>query len=294
MPGLFEERQQKMVAIFCECLEKPFIRGDYKELVELSLLIVSKGSEPVDFTMAYPGAFHKARWMSKLLYCLKIVLLSTQIQAHFPKSEILTTNQVKILERFAIFTIAAYVPWWIVCNLPANAPINDIKLVDTLADFAPYDNVMVKKAREALGMHTWYLAEELVPLALFSSELQENMKKDMRKALLANENVVATKRVGLQHGGYGKPYLPSVPEKGTALADLIGPDSWRFFTILGMPHQFLHSPVSEWANPEDYINIKQVVDNLQVVNEVAKRGVKLCHDFITVVRKEILQVIEND
>ena len=26
--------------------------------------------------------------------------------------------------------------------------------------------------------------------------------------------------------------------------------------------------------------MKQIVDNLQVVNEAAERGVKLCHDFI--------------
>ena len=56
-----EERQQEIANFFCESLIQSFTRGDYKELVQLCLLIITKGSEPKNFKMRYPGALHKAR-----------------------------------------------------------------------------------------------------------------------------------------------------------------------------------------------------------------------------------------
>lgn len=299
MPGVFEERQQEMAEFFRDSLSQSFTRGDYKELVGLCLLLVTKGSEPVNFKMVYPGALHRARWMAKLIYTLKIVLLSGLIEEQLPRAQIATKSQISKLERFAIFTVAVYVPWWLVCPVPASAPLNDLNLIKTLAEFAPHDALLVTNARVALSRHTWYLTEELVPLTLFSSQVNNSTKEDMRKALLCQEGTEVTKRVGLNHGGYGKPHLPPVPDSSTALVDLIGPDSSRFFTIIGLPYQFIHTSASEWADHEDYINMTQVVNKFQVVNEAAERGVKLCHDFLNVARnenrfQEVLQVVEND
>ena len=61
-------------------------------------------------------------------------------------------------------------------------------------------------------------------------------KEEMRKSILFFEKSSVTKRVGLNFGGYGKPYLPPTIEYGTSLVDLIGPDSFRFFSIFGMPY----------------------------------------------------------
>ena len=80
--------------------------------------------------MRYPGALHKGSWMSKLLYTLKIVLLSGQIKEHFRKAEIVTSNQIRKLERFVVFTVSVNVQWWLVCPVPASAPVNDLILVE--------------------------------------------------------------------------------------------------------------------------------------------------------------------
>ena len=53
-----EERQQEMANFFRESLIQSFTQGDYKELVQLCLLIITKGSEPKNFKMHYPGALH--------------------------------------------------------------------------------------------------------------------------------------------------------------------------------------------------------------------------------------------
>ncbi|XP_076029185.1 uncharacterized protein LOC143018031 [Oratosquilla oratoria] len=141
MPGVFEECQEEMTNFFRK--SKPFARGDYKELVELCLLFVTKGSEPVKFTMVRPGTLHKARWKAKLLYTLKIVLLSFMTQEEFPRAEIATETQIIKLKNFAVFTFAVYAPWWLVCPVPASAPLNDLHLVEILAEFAPHDAILV-------------------------------------------------------------------------------------------------------------------------------------------------------
>lgn len=98
MPGVFEERQQEMAEFFRDSLSQSFTRGDYKELVGLCLLLVTKGSEPVNFKMVYPGALHRARWMAKLIYTLKIVLLSGLIEEQLPRAQIATKSQISKLE----------------------------------------------------------------------------------------------------------------------------------------------------------------------------------------------------
>ena len=159
---------------------------------------------------------------------MKIVILSGQIKEKFPKAEIVTKSQMSKLERFTVFTVCMYVQWWIVCPVPASAPLNDLILVEKIEKFALHDSTLVGKAQEELSRHTWYLSEELLPLALFSPMVSEETKDEMRQYLLCHETTDITKRVGLSYGRYGKPYLPPVPKSGTSLADLIGPDSFSF------------------------------------------------------------------
>ena len=82
------------------------------------------------------------------------------------------------------------------------------------------------------------------------------------------------------------------------MSGLIGPMSLRFFSILDLSHEFLHISADQWAENEEYKSMKQIIENLQVVNEAAERGVKLCHDFLGVTKNEkrfqdVLQVVES-
>ena len=53
-----------------------FVRGDYKELVQLVLLYLND-DDGLNFTkFERAGALHKARWMAKMLYAIKMELLS--------------------------------------------------------------------------------------------------------------------------------------------------------------------------------------------------------------------------
>ena len=171
--GLSDEERNDMTTFLRQSLEKNFVRGDYKELIELSLLVLTEGSEPENFSMKHPGALHKARWMGKLLYGIKMVLLSKQIQEKFSKSEVATKSQMNKLERFCTFAVRIYVPWWIVCPLAASAPVNDLILSENLNKYKVQDSIIAEKGLKALSRHSWYMNEKLAPLAFFSPMITE-------------------------------------------------------------------------------------------------------------------------
>jgi hypothetical protein len=48
-------------------------RGDYKEIIELALIVLGVPPKP-GYKFKAPGANHRARWMARVLYTLKIYL----------------------------------------------------------------------------------------------------------------------------------------------------------------------------------------------------------------------------
>ena len=138
-----------------------------------------------------------------------------------------------------------------------------------------------------------------MPLCLFSTDVTEDDKKSMVTALMQTSTNASSKRFGT---GYRESYLPSVPCKNTTLDELIGNDSWSFFKIIYLPHDFLEKPVEIWPDNAQYqafqLMFQLMVSNMQVDNDIAERGVKLCNDFIGTSRDEArfqneLHVVEN-
>ena len=296
LPELIHEEQEHLINFLRESLNKNFTRGDYRELVELSLLIITKGSEPQQFKMRHPGAMHKARWMGKLLYTLKIVLLSKNIADLFPNAQIGTNTQFKKLERFCVFAVSVYVEWWIVCPLAASAPVNDLILHEKLKSYRLHDQILAEKCQAALDRHSWYLHEELIPLALFSPATSVDVKESLRQRLLQiQKDGLLTDRIGT---AYGKPNLKPIPDSQASLTQMLGPGSLSFFTIIDCSHEFLNVAANQWEDNNEYLEMKKIVENIQVVNEAAERGVKLCNDFLGVTKSEnrfqdVLQVVES-
>ena len=60
--------------------------------------------------------------MAKLLYTLKIVMLSDKIEEGLPKSSVFSGNQTQLLKRFAHVTVLCYVSWWLIAPISAAAP----------------------------------------------------------------------------------------------------------------------------------------------------------------------------
>jgi hypothetical protein len=104
-------------------METKMPRDDYKELLQLSLAVL--GVQPCNFY--YPGAVHRARWMAKILYALKMFLFQHQ----FP----MAPDQLERLQDICLFFCVVYAEAWTKCSISADAPINDLELVKTLHEF---------------------------------------------------------------------------------------------------------------------------------------------------------------
>ena len=289
------EKREKIVSLCQNALQLDQSRGDYKELIVLTLVYLDEAPESFK-KFHIPGAISNARWMAKLLYCLKIVLLSGNLEEFktiFPKEQVL---KIKVFVEFVVY---CYVPWWITASHTASSPQNDLQMIN---DFALYEAIHPKianTAKKALSLHLWYLTEEVLPLSLFSNSLDNETKEEIIKVMLATEKSFS-KEKSKRHGtSYGKPTFPKYPKtKVTELCSFAGAECWRFFTILGISPDFLKLPVLEWTNSHSYYESQELVNSLRVVNDSAENGVKLCYDFLSSSKKEqqlqnILQVVEN-
>ena len=294
IPDGLAERRMVIITLCQDALKKEFSRGDYKELITLTLIYLQ--SKPETFkSFQRPGACHKARWMAKIIYSFKIVLLGNEISA-LPRGTIVGSGQLRKLEQFLQFVVFCYVPWWILAPVASAAPKADLDLIANVNMFKKFDAQVSNAALKAISLHMWYLTQELVPLSLFSHSVTSQEKMNIARAILSSERYDdLQKRDGT---GFGKPMFPSVPKDNANLSDFIGPDSRFFFRVLNIKSDFLLESVEDWPKNTSYIQGKNIVESLHVVNDAAERGVKLCADFLNVAKTEdklqnSLQVVEN-
>ena len=186
------------------------------------------------------------------------------------------------------------------CSSVADAPWNDLQLYQNLLRYEAVNAIISKSAIRALKLHLWYLTEEMVPLALFSSKVPPEQRRALADKLLAikptSERVTPLNRFGT---GFGKPVFPSAVTLSTNLADLAGPDSWFTFHILQLNSEFLTYDVADWLQLAAYQASAVNLEALNIINDCAERGVKLSSDFISSAKGEehyqnVLQVVEQD
>ena len=296
IPEILAEKKIEIISLCEDALKTHFVRGDYKELLTLTLVYLN--AKPESFkAFQRPGAFHKARWMAKMIYSFKIVLMGKEISS-LPPGTVVGKGQLEKLETFMQFVVFCYVPWWITAPVAAAAPLNDLKLIESVNNYKKINLQISNAAHKAIGLHMWYLTQELVPLCLFDSHASTNLKTSVAYAILASEKVDTLQQ--REGSGYGKPVFPKVPnaDKDKKLSDFVGSDSRLFFKILGIDSEFLSQPVAEWNKNSNFILGENIVKNLHVVNDAAERGVKLCNDFLGAAKSEAklqktLQVVEN-
>ncbi|KAG0723483.1 hypothetical protein GWK47_005486 [Chionoecetes opilio] len=69
----------KIIATCHALLKEKQPRDDYREMVQLTIIVL--GGE-VEANIRKPGAYHRARWMAKVIYTLKITLFREEFCAH--------------------------------------------------------------------------------------------------------------------------------------------------------------------------------------------------------------------
>jgi len=199
-----------------EQLTKHCAREDYKEFISLAALMVGLETSN-NSAIRKPGALHRARWMAKAIYSMKIELLYDGNETAFS----LTAHELQGLQRFNRFVVSVYIQSWFTARSTADAPVNDILLIQRLEAF---DDIALSRAGlKMMHRHSWYLSPELATLAIFSDLLSTDEKAHI-VLTLTNER--------------GSHLLKSLPK---TVADLNG--SRTFFETAGIDDSFLDIPI---------------------------------------------------
>ena len=149
-----------MLTFAKENLEIRQPRDDYREFLELSVIFL--GGIPVrGVHYQIPGAMHHARWMAKVIYAIKMWLFRREFK--------MTAKEERSIRELATFSVLIHLRAWITAPLAVEAPLNDFHLMGQLLKY-PHPDVS-KATSKKLGLHLWYLSEELIGLALFDSRV---------------------------------------------------------------------------------------------------------------------------
>lgn len=244
-------------------------RDDYLELLQLSAMAVGLD---LSVTIRKPGAMHRARWMAKAIYSLKMDLLL----AGNEKAMHVTAKELRGLRRFNKFVISIYLQSWYTCKSAVDAPFNDIQILQRIRLYD--DDVVRKIGIKMMQRHSWYLSPELATLALFSDKLNSDEKVQLVHNMLPDR----------------QPHLvESLPDDLASLNT-----SHSFFETTGLDDSFLSEPVTSWSELDSYNQAASLAKNIACINDCAERGVALIQDFNLSTRDEVqkqylLQIVEK-
>ena len=229
-----------------------------------------------------PGPMHHTRWMSKVIYSLKVWMFSCQFK--------LTKKESCALERVNVFIVKFYLKAWTTATNAASAPASDLVLLQKLAAFKEHDSEVSATAIGKLSSHLWYLSEDLIGLSLFD----EHVSIDMKERIAHNiKNVEGNLNPPV------KAVVNTLDIENLTLDYFASTNSMVLFTKLGLSDLILWTHPSTWANLEEFKQAKAIVGSLKVVNDNAERAVALVQNFSGSITKDeeqlqyLLQVVQD-
>lgn len=235
-------------------------RDDYKELLQLSIVFLG-GELENGVPFKKPAGPHRARWMAKSIYSLKIFLFREQFR--------LTKHEEKGLREICIFTVLIYIKYWFQAPSACSAPRNDLELLKDLKKYEDVNPVIARKAINKVCGHLWYVSEELIALSFFDDKVGNETKKKMVEALKKEGADFCPKRINVD--------IENIGNKN--LEDFVTSNTKRFFSITGLSSDFLKKKVEDWIKDKEYIQSKEIVTKFKVVNDTAERGVSLIQEY---------------
>nr|CAR82250.1 hypothetical protein [Cotesia congregata] len=261
-------------------------RDDYKEFLELCQIFLGT----IDTKKVYfhkPGAFHHARWMSKAIYSLKICIFRDILD--------IDDETKKNLLDICLFIVFIYVPFWFEAPLAALAPNQDLRFLKAVYQYKTIDKQISEAVLNKFKNHLWYLNGETAALSFFDENISFSIKRKMVKALENNENqdFDSSKRYGI----HTISEIVNLQKKDIDF--FINSDSLQFFERFNIDKNFLKLDVETWADNNDYLEGLRIVKNLQIVNDVAERAIKLTQEYINILttredqKQYLIQVVSE-
>lgn len=128
------------------------------------------------------GALHRARWMARGIYSLKIYL--------FRKQFTMNTREKHALRRICIFILKIYLSAWYSASLAVAAPRNDLQFLKSLKAYKKLDKDIGTAAESKFNRRLDYIGEINVCFAFFdddtSDEVKSKMVKNLSRACITN------------------------------------------------------------------------------------------------------------
>ncbi|ESO05704.1 hypothetical protein HELRODRAFT_171365 [Helobdella robusta] len=239
------------------------------------------------FTVLFgPSRAPTWKWMAKVIYCLKMYLFRNEFK--------LTATETKSLTEFCLFATHIYVPAWMLCPIPSDAPVNDLQLLSRIEQYSEINKNVASAATKKLKNHLWYLGTEMVWLSLFSNKVANAEKQLIVEAMTAVDSDWSVRGVK-----YPATELEQVKSK--PLHDLVSGTSRAALLLLGMDVAILRETEPDsWNDLPLFQKVANVVKSLKVVNDTAERTVALMTNFNQSITKnetelqKLIQVVEDN
>ena len=114
-----------------------------------------------------------------------------------------------------------------------------------------------------------FLSEELVGLALFDDELDNETKDKMILTMKEKETKDPLKRATID--------LELIHHM--TLVDLTGKNSMILFKNMHLPDNYLEFPADQWKHQSSFYDAKSFISSMAITNDHAERGIALIESF---------------
>lgn len=158
--SITETERQRLIEWIDHQLAQKQPKDDYMEILQLSKLFL--GGDSITAIRA-PGAVHKARWMAKILYCLKMYLFRDQLK--------LKKVLLGKLIRFNVFVVKLYLKCWFTSPCAAMAPQVDLNFLKSLKNYQQIDKDISNAVLNGFKNHLQYLESNLIALSIFDDNV---------------------------------------------------------------------------------------------------------------------------
>lgn len=260
--GISDIQRTEMLSFYTEALKSKAVREDYHELLQLCYIFLG-GSLDGNLKFRAPGALHRARWMAKAIYSLKIFLFKGQMK--------MSAREQNGMSKISVFVAVLYTRFWHEAPRAEHAPFNDYKMLDLLHQY-PVPAIRTA-AIEAFSRHLWYFSEHLITLALFDDHVCDETKTAMVYNFSRPPNPKMCRRLDKKTFIHSTPLEEYVTSRSLKLFDLFDIDGQA------KAQTFLAKPVTLWSQDNTFQAMKENVTLLKVVNDCAERGVALIQSY---------------
>lgn len=188
------------------------------------------------------------------------------------------------------FIIKCYTIYWFDANKADKAALNDLAFLRKLDNYQIINNKIADTAIRKILNHLYYLSEECVGFALFDDRIDSGTKcrllakmsvDDDDEGVEEDEEIPKKLRIKKEN-------LSSFISRDvfTILEDLFSKNSKRVFKRFGISMNIFSKDTHALVDSNEYKRGRNIVRNLNVVNDSAERGIKLVQEYHSKITKD--------